>query len=38
MINFRVDNLDELLGRFAAASVRVDPKREDHAYGRFALI
>lgn len=38
MINFRVDNLDELLAHLAAANVPIDPKREDHAYGRFAWI
>ena len=38
MINFRVDNLDELLTRLAAAGIPIDPKREDHAYGRFAWI
>lgn len=38
MINFRIDNLDELLGQLAAANVRIDPNREDYAYGRFAWI
>jgi catechol 2,3-dioxygenase-like lactoylglutathione lyase family enzyme len=38
MINFRVDNLDELLGQLEAAEVRIDPKREDYSYGRFAWI
>jgi predicted enzyme related to lactoylglutathione lyase len=38
MINFRVDNLDELLGQLAAAKVRIDPNREDYSYGRFAWI
>ena len=38
MINFRVDNLDELLEQLAAASVRIDPNREDYSYGRFAWI
>lgn len=38
MINFRVNNLDELLAQLAAAGVRVDDKREDHEYGRFAWI
>ncbi len=38
MVNFRVDNLDELLGQLAAAGVRIDPRREDHSYGRFAWI
>lgn len=38
MINFRVDDLDALLEALAAGGVRIDPKREDHAYGRFAWI
>jgi predicted enzyme related to lactoylglutathione lyase len=38
MVNFRVDDLDALLKRLAEAGVRIDPKREDHEYGRFAWI
>ncbi len=38
MVNFRVDDLDPLLGQLAGAGVRIDEKREDHAYGRFAWI
>ena len=38
MINFRVDDLDELLGQLSAAGVRIDPKRDDYSYGRFAWI
>jgi len=38
MVNFRVDDLDELLKQLAAADVRIDPKREDYSYGRFAWI
>jgi predicted enzyme related to lactoylglutathione lyase len=39
MINFRVDDLDALLQQLAAAGVRIDSNREDHAsYGRFAWI
>jgi predicted enzyme related to lactoylglutathione lyase len=38
MLNFRVDDLDGLLAGLAAAGVRIDPKREDHSYGRFAWI
>lgn len=38
MVNFRVDNLDRLLAKLAGADVRIDPKREDHPYGRFAWI
>jgi predicted enzyme related to lactoylglutathione lyase len=36
MVNFRVDLLDEVLERLAAAGARVDPHREDYSYGRFA--
>ena len=38
MVNFRVDNLDELMDQLTAARVRVDPKRDDYAYGKFAWI
>jgi glyoxylase I family protein len=38
MINFRVDDLDGLLTRLEAAGVRIDPKRDDYGYGRFAWI
>ncbi len=38
MINYRVDDLDALLSSLAAAGVWIDPKREDHDYGRFAWI
>jgi predicted enzyme related to lactoylglutathione lyase len=38
MINYRVDDLDALLAKLEAAGVWIDPKREDHAYGRFAWI
>jgi len=38
MINLRVDDLDALLEQLAAAGVRIDPKREDYDYGRFAWI
>ena len=36
MINFRVDALDEVLARLTAAGARIDPKRDDSPYGRFA--
>src|SRR5271170_5436010 len=36
MINFRVDDLDQLLVQLAAADVRIDPKRDDQSYGKFA--
>jgi len=38
MLNLRVDNLDELLEQLATAGVRIDPKRQDEGYGRFAWI
>jgi predicted enzyme related to lactoylglutathione lyase len=38
MVNFRVDDLDELLSLLAAAGVRIDPHREEQPYGRFAWI
>ena len=38
MVNFRVDDLDGLLDQLAAAGVRIDPKRDDHEYRKFAWI
>ena len=38
MLNFRVDDLDQLLTDLAAAGVRIDPHREEASYGRFAWI
>jgi predicted enzyme related to lactoylglutathione lyase len=38
MINYRVDDLDALLGDLAAAGVWIDPKRQNESYGRFAWI
>lgn len=38
MINFRVDDLDALLTRLAAAGVWVDERREDGDFGRFGWI
>lgn len=38
MINFRVDNLDELLAQLEAGNVAIDPNRMDFSYGRFAWI
>jgi predicted enzyme related to lactoylglutathione lyase len=38
MINFRVDNMDELLAQLSAAGVRIDPKRDDYPFGKFAWI
>jgi predicted enzyme related to lactoylglutathione lyase len=36
MLNLRVDDLDAALGKLQAAGAEIDPKREDHDYGRFA--
>jgi predicted enzyme related to lactoylglutathione lyase len=33
-----VDDLDALLEQLTAAEVRIDPKRDDQAYGKFAWI
>ncbi len=38
MINYIVDDLDALLAKLEATGVRIDPKREDYDYGRFAWI
>ena len=38
MINYIVDDLDAFLAKVAAAGVRIDAKREDYDYGRFAWI
>ena len=38
MLNYIVDDLDALLERLAKEGVRIDPKRQDESYGRFAWI
>jgi catechol 2,3-dioxygenase-like lactoylglutathione lyase family enzyme len=38
MCNFRVADMDALLAALAEEGVRIDPKREDTDYGRFAWI
>jgi predicted enzyme related to lactoylglutathione lyase len=38
MINYIVDDLDALLAELQKEGVQIDPKREDHDYGRFAWI
>jgi hypothetical protein len=38
MVNFCVDDLDQLLVEPAAAGVRIDPKRDEAPYGKFAWI
>jgi predicted enzyme related to lactoylglutathione lyase len=36
MLNFRVDDLDGVVERLQAAGAEIDPKREEHEFGRFA--
>ena len=38
MVNFRVDDLEALLKELEGSGVRIDPRREDYAYGRFAWV
>ena len=38
MVNYIVDDLDAMLERLSKAGVKIDPKREDAPYGRFAWI
>lgn len=38
MINYIVDDLDALLERLKEEGVKIDPKRMDEAYGKFAWI
>jgi catechol 2,3-dioxygenase-like lactoylglutathione lyase family enzyme len=38
MVNYIVDDMDALLDRLAKEGVRIDPKRQDESYGRFAWI
>ena len=38
MINYIVDDLDAFLKKCAAEKVKIDPKRDDASYGRFAWI
>jgi predicted enzyme related to lactoylglutathione lyase len=38
MINYIVDDLDAILDRLRSEGVSIDPKIEDHRYGRFAWI
>ena len=38
MINYIVDDMDALLERLEKAGVKIDPKRQDESYGRFAWI
>jgi predicted enzyme related to lactoylglutathione lyase len=38
MINFQVENLDELLEQLKSEGVEVDPRVETYEYGRFGWI
>ncbi|MGF7179476.1 VOC family protein [Tunturiibacter psychrotolerans] len=38
MINYRVDNLEELLAQLAAENIPIDPERHSADYGHFAWI
>ena len=38
MVNYIVDDLDAILARLNAKGAKIDPKREDHEYGRFAWV
>lgn len=38
MINYIVDDIEALLTKMSERGVRIDPKREDSDYGRFAWI
>jgi len=38
MVNYRVDDLDELLKQLEAEGVTIDPKRDDYDFGKFAWI
>ncbi len=38
MVNYIVDDLDALLDRLKQEGVKIDPKRMNESYGRFAWI
>jgi predicted enzyme related to lactoylglutathione lyase len=38
MINYRVDNLDQLIKELGIEGVEIDPKREQGEFGKFAWI
>ena len=38
MVNYIVDDLDALLDRLQQEGVKIDPKRMNESYGRFAWI
>ena len=38
MINFRVSDMDALIAQLSAAGVKIDEKRDDSPYGKFAWV
>ena len=38
MINYIVDDMDAFLEKARQAGAEIDPKRDDHEYGRFAWV
>jgi len=38
MVNYIVDDMDAMLAKLQESGARIDPKREDHDYGRFAWV
>ena len=38
MLNFRAEHLDGMLDQLRASDVKIDTKREDSEYGRFAWV
>jgi predicted enzyme related to lactoylglutathione lyase len=38
MVNYIVDDLDAILAKLSNSGAQIDPKREEHEYGRFAWI
>ena len=36
MLNLRVDDLDAVLNKLRTGEADIDPRQEDHVYGRFA--
>ena len=38
MLNLRVEDLDGVLEKLRTAGAQIDPKQENHEYGRFAWV
>src|SRR6478735_7212803 len=38
MINFRVTDMDKFLAKLEKSGVKIDPKRMDESYGKFAWV